>query len=292
MPLIISIEADEKTENQVRHLNICFYGRTYINLLTSMKSQHVSPNAGASRSPTISPGDAPEQAVALGGLDGAADPRPRQDPGEEPRFIKLNAGQTRIRLRGRSLELAGYLYVGARFTLHRIGAPANTDLRVNSLYLRTHFSELGNEVYYRVEMNAIYLCRDACELGFIGWGAHDLLPHPKAPSLTANDYINILKLGDTVFKKWILFVWYSDDDHIWAVNPQMEGKVYSVQECLDIFKAPDQVRREVTGFGRRVWTVGQPVPRCYLAKDLPIKFVVSKIREVMRRRVENCDVEV
>lgn len=77
----------------------------------------------------MSPGKAPEQAVVLGGLNGAADPLlPREDPDDELKFIRLNAAQARIRLRGCSLELAGYLYVGACFTPHRIGAPADTDL--------------------------------------------------------------------------------------------------------------------------------------------------------------------
>lgn len=141
-------------------------------------------------------------------------------------------------------------------------------------------------------MTAIYLCRSACDLGHVGWGAHNLLPNPYGPSLTADDYINIIKLREAVIKKWMMFVWYSDEDHIWVFYPQLDGNVYSLQECLDIFELPANQEREVTGFGRRVWTVGEPVPRCYLAKDLPLRFVVSKIREVMRKRVENGDAAV
>lgn len=216
----------------------------------------------------MSPGEAPQAC----NLDGASDHR---TVSTEPKdHVNFDAGS--IRLRGRALRLTGRLYPVAYFRLHRIGSPADTDLRVNSRSLLFHGDGITSNDYYRVDLKAV----DGSEEGQVGWGSHQDV----APSFTAEDYINAIRLGNKVFKKWIVFVWYTKKDHIWAVSSQVEGKTYTVEDCLNILdEVPDHIRREVRGFGPRTWTVGQPIPRCYLAKDLPIRLIESKIREVMRR---------
>lgn len=225
---------------------------------------------------------APEQAAfAPHGLNGAADARTREHRGEIFLAAVLEDGEARVRFRGRSLDLAGALYPYAHFTIHRVGAPGHTDLQVDGDSLRIHFGQLGNHVHYRIDMNDLYLSRAAHHHGVIGWGKSSVMAE-QALSLTLDDYVNVLKLGEAVIKRWMLFVWRTNEDDVWAVAPQVEGKVYSVTECLDILCVPDRSRQDVTGFGPRAWTVGSAIPRCYLAKDLPIKFVISKIGNVMR----------
>lgn len=169
------------------------------------------------------------------------------------------------------------MYPVAYFKIHRIGSHADADLEAFSVDLRRPAEDLSPDAYYRVHLAAV----DLSELGKIGWGTYRWVPDEA--SLLPEDYINVLKLGDSAVKKWMMFVWHTDDTDVWVVSAQSEGKAYSVEDCLEVLAVPDDIRQEVEGFGPRAWTVGQSIPRCYLAKDLPLKYVETKIRELMQK---------
>lgn len=217
---------------------------------------------------------APSEAPQASNLARVAEVEHRAVSSEPEEHFLLRAGS--IRLRGCALRVLARLYPVAFFKLHLVGAPAHSDLRLKSTTLHFHANGISSDGYYRVDLEGI----NVSEAGQMGWGLH----RDVAPLFSAEDYINAMKLGGAAFKKWMMFVWFTEEDHIWVVAPQVEGKAYTMEECIDALDdMPDHIRREVKGFGPRTWTVGQPIPRCYLAKDLPTRLIENKIWEVMRR---------
>lgn len=203
-------------------------------------------------------------------MDGAAGPR--DEPTEEDSGI-LYAGT--MRLRGAVLELVGRLYTMAEFKLHQIGSPTSTAFKIFSDWLRNYGCAFGPHSNWYVEMSII----NVAARGQIRWEADYKVNY--APPFPADDYINIIKLGNSVVKKWMMFVWCTDENDIWVVAPQTEGVLYSLETSLDTLDVPNNLRREVHGFGQSTWTDGQPIPQCYLAKDLSMRLIETKIRIVM-----------
>lgn len=241
-------------------------------LIIIIKSQDMDVSPNPDRSSTLSP-DRATSGQQPSNLDGAADP-PVPESNQERQTIIYDAG--RIRLRGYVLEFAGHLYPGAEFALHRIGAATNTDLRVDSAFLRRDDNGLDVNALYRVDLKSVDPSRGGC----CGWGAHNGVAN--ASLLTLDDYVNLITLGSRVFDRWLMLVWYTDEDHIWTIASQAKDQTYTMEDCFAIFDVPEVIRREVHGFGRRYWTVGQPIPSCYLARNMPTPLILSKIREVMR----------
>lgn len=75
---------------------------------------------------------------------------------------------------------------------------------------------------------------------------------------------------------------WSEADLFRHVIRQIPGKIYSIEDCYDLFGVGEACRREIPQFGAKKWVNGAPIPGLWISKDLKLDDVANKIRLVMR----------
>lgn len=64
---------------------------------------------------------------------------------------------------------------------------------------------------------------------------------------------------------------------------QIPGKVYTLQECVSLLRVPTSCRADIQDFGNKTWTNGDNIPELWISKNLDLKNVSNKIRNIMRQ---------
>ncbi|ROW04896.1 hypothetical protein VMCG_04904 [Cytospora schulzeri] len=168
------------------------------------------------------------------------------------------------------------LFPNAHFDIHRIGYSTDADFRLVGRDLEVMLALIDPEAIFRVTMTQ-------CDTptgseGPLVWS----WKHASRNSLTAEEYGNILKLGQPSLGKLVLFTYCTRQNHSWGLVRQVLGRHYSLEDCLNILRIPQELRNEIDNFGPRLWTVGQKMPRLYICKDMPLAAVVTKMDNLMR----------
>lgn len=205
------------------------------------------------------------------GLDGATDAIDihRNIPTANPILGKA------MRLPGFAFHAIGAFYPAALFSVRRIGFPDNTTMEAYGHQLLEMCGMVDMHATYRFQiiggaLAGEYYLRWRSGLGSV--------------SLRTEDFVNILRLGQVspAPGRLMMFVYYADEQHLWVVAHQEEGKEYSMAECFEVMGVPNDYARHVESFGPLAWKVGGRIPELYLGKDMPVEFVMSKVKEVMR----------
>lgn len=180
------------------------------------------------------------------------------------------------RFRGLALALIGQLFPNARFEIHRIGFPNECNMSQVGSDLAAMHALIDTEAMFRVTMTQ---CDTPVEAeGPLVWSRRLSLPN----GLTADEYCNILKLGQPGLGNMILFTYCARQNHSWGLFRQVPGRDYTLDDAFNIMQVPREFTGAIQGFGAKLWTNGQRMPRLYICKDMSFAAVKSKITNIMR----------
>lgn len=181
-----------------------------------------------------------------------------------------------LRFRGLALGIIGQLYPNARFEVHRIGYPRDSDFSSKGSELAAMSVAIDNEAMFRITMTQYD--RPTHVEGPLVWSRKYMAPHALKP----DEYGNILKLGQPGLGNILLFTYCTNENNSWGLLRQVPGRDYTLEEAFNTLRIPQEFRREMRGFGAKRWIVGNEMPKMYICKDLPLQNVVTKINNVMR----------
>ncbi|KAJ4423232.1 hypothetical protein N0V82_002093 [Gnomoniopsis sp. IMI 355080] len=159
-----------------------------------------------------------------------------------------------LRFRGSFLQNIGKIFPFADVYVHRIGDPVESDFELKGIILYKMRSVLDAQAIYRITLNK---CDAANQNGII-WD-----PQHSGHDYSADDYCNLLELGKE------------------KIIRQIPGKIYTFPDCVDLLGVPECCRQELQGFGSRVWSRREGVPKVWIGSNLQLEYVSKKIRFIM-----------
>lgn len=180
------------------------------------------------------------------------------------------------RFRGLALELIGQLFPNARFEIHRIGFPNECNMSPVGSDLVAFHALIDIEALFRVTM--IQCDTPGEPEGPVFWSKTLSLHN----GLTADEYCNILKLGQPGLGNMILYTFRALHYRSWGLFRQVPGRDYTLDDAFNIMQIPHMFRGATQGFGANIWTNDQRMPRLYICKDMSFEAVKSKITNFMR----------
>lgn len=180
------------------------------------------------------------------------------------------------RFRGHALAVIGQLFPNAHFEIHRIGYPKEFDFTPVGSELAAMHALIDTGAVFRVTMTQCDTPSESDEPLF--WSKRLSVPN----GLTADEYCNILKLGQPSLGKIILFTYCTKQNHSWGLARQVPGRNYTLEDCFNTIQVPHELRSEIQDFGAKLWTIGQKMPSPYICKDMPLASVTTKINNIMR----------
>ena len=180
-----------------------------------------------------------------------------------------------LRFRGLALGTIGQLYPNARFEIHRIGFPKETDLSTKGSDLVALNALIDKAAIYRVTMIE-------CDVPTVPqvplvWSKKYMAPE----SLDVTEYHNILNLGQPGAGKFSLFTYFDQKNTSWGLARQIPGRNYTLEDCFETLGVPDDLQQQVKGFGPMLWKVGDRMPHLYICKDIEVKCLLEKIKNIM-----------
>ncbi|KAJ4387916.1 hypothetical protein N0V93_008519 [Gnomoniopsis smithogilvyi] len=198
-------------------------------------------------------------------------PKSQQQQGNVPSPVV--AGGRTLRFRGSFMPNIGKVFPYADVYIHRVGAPLETDFEVKGSILFGMRSAFDPQAIYRVTLTK---CDAGVEHGII-WN----LQNSTDQGYTADEYCNMLELGESHFRRMMMFTIHERGLRYWKIIRQIPGKVYTFQDCVDMLGVPDWYRHELREFGNSAWI--DVVPKLWIRKDLGLKNVSNKIKNIMRQ---------
>lgn len=115
-----------------------------------------------------------------------------------------------LRFRGMCLMLIGILYPGAKFRIHRLGHPKESDFKTKGSTLYKMRSAFDMEAIYRITMIE---CDACCNENEVFWSQDNA-----GLGFTADEYCNLLELGTDQLGALMMFSICRNGTHQWSVS--------------------------------------------------------------------------